>query len=115
MDDYQEGEKFVSLCAHCEKRVSATLKSETLSLCDGAEEVKNVLVDICSECGNMTAIPAKSLPSIQQAMKKLVESGVVTERSEITVELKSNVDRQKRLDNMSRADQLEEYPLVAAE
>ncbi len=109
MSDYRVGLKLDSVCAHCETSVRATLTSVTLSLCEGSEEVENVLVLICDECGNMTGIPARSLPPIQQAMKRLVESGVVTDRSDIPVELKSKVDEKK-----SELDYPQEYPLVAA-
>ena len=77
------------------KSVSATLTKVTLSLCEGLEEVERVLVDICDECGNMIAIPARSLPPIQQAIKNLIESGTVSDYNKITTELKSKVDVRK--------------------
>ena len=98
MLDYREGVKSSSLCAFCEKGVTATLTSETLSLCKGLEEVKNVLIDICDECGNIASIPHRSVSPIQQAMKRLVESGVASEPGKIPVELKSRVDAKKSRD-----------------
>ena len=75
MADYTEGKKLISRCAYCEKRVSSTLTYETVSLCEGLEEVENVLLRVCDECGNMCSIPHKFVFPIQQAMKRLVESG----------------------------------------
>ena len=95
MLDYREGAKSPGPCAFCKKIVPTTLKSETLSLCEGLEEVENVLVDVCDECGNMTSIPARSEPPIQQAYKKFIESGVVPESGELNIELKSIVDARK--------------------
>ena len=115
MNEYQEGTKSSSPCAFCDKIVPATLTNVTLSLCKGLEEVENVLVRICDECGNKIAVPAQSLPSIQQAMKRLVESGVESDRGNIPVELKSIVEREKRLNREIRPDYQEEYPLEAAE
>ena len=62
------------------------------------EEVKNVLIDICDECGNITSIPHRSVSPIQQAMKRLVESRVASEPGKIPVELKSRVDPKKSRD-----------------
>ena len=113
MTNYREGANINSVCAYCEKGVTATLTNVTLSLCDGLEEVENVLVDICDQCGNMVSYPAQSLSPIQQAHKKLVESGGVSDSSEITIELKSIVERKKGLDKESESDYQHEYPLRA--
>ena len=104
MIDYREVANINSVCAYCEKGGTATLTNVTLSLCDGLEEVENVLVDICDKCGNMVSYPAQSLSPIQQAHKKLVESGSVSDSSEITIELKSIVERKKGLDRESGSD-----------
>ena len=110
---YREGAKSASLCAFCEKKVDVTLTSETLSLCNGLEEVENVLVNICDECGNIASTPHRSVFPIQQAMKRLVESGVVSERGEIPVELKSKVDAENSRKKESEPDNQHEYPLQA--
>ena len=115
MNNYQEGAKGASLCASCGKRVAVTLTNETISLCEGLEEVENALVRVCDECGNMTAIPARSLLPVQEAFKKLFDSKAVSDYSEITIELKSKVDARKELDKKSEPDYHEEFPLVAAE
>ena len=113
MLDYREGVKSPSLCAFCEKGVTATLTSETLSLCKGLEEVENVLIEVCDECGNIASIPHRSVSLIQQAMKKLVESGVASELGKIPVELKSRVDAENSRKKESEPDYQHEYPLQA--
>ena len=114
MIEYQEGAKVNSVCAYCEKSVTSTLTKVTLSLCEGLEEVDNVLVDVCDECGNMCSIPHQSVLPIQEGMKKLVESGAVTDRGDIPVELKSVVDSRKSLPSKTEQNYPQEYPLVAA-
>ena len=111
MIDYREGVKSPSLCAFCEKGVTATLSSETLSLCKGLEEVENVLIEICDECGNIASIPHRSVPPIQQAMKKLIESGVASELGKIPVELKSRVDTKKSHIRESEPVYQHEFPM----
>ena len=115
MFDYREGAKNQVPCAFCNKIVSATLKNETLSLCQGLEEANNVLVNICDECSNIVSTPARSVTPIQNAIKRLIESGGVSDSSEITIELKSIVERERKLDRESQPDIQQEYPLVAAE
>ena len=114
MIDYREGAKINSACAYCEKSVASTLTNETLSLCEGLEEVENVLVRVCDECGNMVSIPARSEPPIQEAYKKLIDSGLVPESGEITTELKSLVEARKSSNKISGRNSQQEYPLVAA-
>ena len=114
MSDYREGEKGPGPCGYCNKVVPTTFANVTLSLCEGLEEVENSLVMVCDECGNMTGIPAQSLPPLQQAYKKLVESGAVPGYDQITTELKSKVDARKNSNNNIGQDYPQEYPLVAA-
>ena len=110
---YREGAKIGSLCANCGKKVSATLKNETLSLCKGLKEVENALVLACDECGNMTGIPAKSMLPIQQAAESLIDSKQVSKIEEVTVELKSLLNKEKFHDKESRPDYQHEHPLQA--
>ena len=113
MYNYQKGTKINSLCVFCEKRVISTFTNETLSLCNGLEEVENVLVRVCDECGNIASIPHRSVAPIQQVMKKLVESGAVSDVGEITTELKSHVDARGVRDPRSNSDYKYE-PIAAA-
>ena len=113
MYKYQEGAKSMAVCPYCEKSVTATLTNETLSLHKGLEEVKNVLIDICDECGNIASIPHRSVSPIQNAMKRLVESGFASEPGKIPVELKYRVDAKKSRDKESEPDYQHEYPMRA--
>ena len=113
MFNHQDGSKSVSLCSNCGKRVPATLKNETVSLCEGLEEVENVLVVVCDECGSMTALPARSSPPVQDAFKRLIDSKAVSNYGEITIELKSQVDARKELNKKSEPDYQKDYPLQA--
>lgn len=115
MYDYREGAKINSACSHCNKIVTSTLTKETLSLCKGLEEAEDVLVRICDECGNIVSTPHRSVKPIHNAIKRLIESGGVSDSSEITIDLKSIVERERKLDRESRPDFQQEYSLVAAE
>ena len=95
------------------KSVPATLKSETVSLCEGLEEIENVLLDVCDICGSICSIPYKSLEPIQDATKRLLESKTVSCYGEITVELKSQVDAKKARDPQSDPNHQHEYPMQA--
>ena len=86
------------------KSVPAALTKVTLSLCKGLEEVENILVDICDECGNMIAIPAQSMLPIQQAVEKIIDSELVSKVEEVTVELISLIDRENVGDSASEPD-----------
>ncbi len=114
MNDYQDGIKSPGACGYCNKVVQSTFTKVTLSICEGLGEVENKLVIVCDECGNMIGIPAKSDPPIQQAYKKLIESGMVSDSDEITTELKSKVDARKSSNKSTKEDYPQEYPLVAA-
>ena len=115
MLDYRGGAKNVSLCASCEKSEQATLTNETISIYEGLEEVENVLVRICDLCGNIIAIPARSMLPIKLATEKLLDSEKVSKIEDITVELKSIVDSEKKLKTKSEPDNKQEYPLEAVE
>ena len=113
MIDYREGAKCQAVCGNCGKGVPATLKNETISLCEGLEEVENVLVDICDECGSICSVPHKSVKPLQQAFKRLVDSNSVSGYGEITIELKSQVDAKKSRKKESEPDYQHEYLLQA--
>ena len=113
MLEYRNGAKCTTVCVYCDKSVPATLKSETLSLCRGLKEVENALVLVCDECGNMTGIPAKSMLPIQQAAESILDSKLVAKIEEVTVELKSLLNKEKLHDKESEPDYKHEYPLQA--
>ena len=113
MNDYQKGAKNEALCAYCKKSVPSTLSSETLSICKGLEEVENVLVRLCDKCGNMITIPARSMLPIQQAAERLIDSKLVSKIEEVTVELKTLVDKEKMTNRQTVPDYQYEYPMRA--
>ena len=112
-EERREGAKCEVVCANCKKSVPATLKSETISLCEGLEEIKNVLVDVCGLCGSICSIPYKSIEPIQDASARLLESKAVSRYGEISIELKSQVDAKKIRKKESEPDYQHEYPLQA--
>ena len=113
MIDYREGAKCRVLCANCGKATPATLKNETVSLCEGLEEVENTLVYVCDLCGSMSSVPHKSVGPLQQAFKRLVDSNSVSDYGEITIELKSQVDEKKAGEGQSETDFQHKYPMQA--
>ena len=113
MIDYREGAKCQAICANCGKGVPATLKNETISLCEGLEEVENVLVDVCDVCGSICSIPYKSIEPIQDASARLLESKAVSRYGEISIELKSQVDTKKIREKETEPDYQHEYPWQA--
>ena len=114
MLDYREGAKSATLCENCGTKVPSTLTNETISLCEGLEEIANVLVDICDNCGGICSIPYESIEPVQYAIERLRKSKTVASYGEITIELKSQVDARKSTDKSTKRDYPQEYPLVAA-
>ena len=58
----------------------------------------------------MTAIPARSLPPIHKTIRKLAKSKVVSGSGKVTVDLKSIVDRYRKLRTKSGLDYQLKYP-----
>ena len=80
---------------------------------NGLEEVENVLVDVCDECGNITSFPHQSISPIQQAMKRLVESGIASEVGKIPFNLKSTADSINVSESESMPNYQQDYPIRA--
>ncbi len=113
MNKFFAGTKSTSLCAHCEKKVASTLSYATLSLCEGVESVDNILVYICDECGNLAETPQRSVFPIQQAIKRILESKVVSDTGEITVKVTSVVISKKGIDSKLRSKNIHKYSFHA--
>ena len=109
MIDYREGAKCEAVCANCGTSVPATHKNETISLCEGLEEIETVLSLICDQCGSICAIPYKSVKPIQDAVARLIDSKTVSNYGEITIELKSQADARKELAQKFEPDFQDEY------
>ena len=114
MQEYREGDKIPSICANCNKGVTATLTNETISLCEGLQDIENVIVDICDECGHICSISHEFVKPVQEAVKKLLASKAVSDSGEITIELKSQVDDKKATSSKTERNYPQEYPMVAA-
>ena len=115
MLDYREGAKCQVLCANCRKASPATLKNETISLCEGLEEVENTLVYVCDLCDSMSSVPHKSVGPLQQAFKKLVVSNSMSGYDEITIELKSQAGARKKRAKKSEPEYQHKYPIHVTE
>ena len=113
MPEFKNGLKCKAVCDDCGKSVSATFKNETISLCEGLEEIENVLVVVCNECSGICSIPYKSLEPIQNASERLIKSKTVSGYGEITLELKSQVDKKKAGERQSESDFQHEHPMQA--
>ena len=111
MFEHKHGSKSSSICAVCDKKVPATLKNETISLCEGLEEIEDVLIVVCDECGNICSIPYKSIEPIQDASDRLLESNAVSRYGEIALELKSQVEARRDSESKSELDNQHEYSL----
>ena len=67
----QKSEKIEAICESCSKLVTTTTDRRTIPFSDNAGEVKDILVDVCSECDEVVAIPPKSLPEINQEYQRI--------------------------------------------
>ena len=115
MQEYSNGAKCEAVCANCGTSVPATHKNETVSLCEGLEEIENVLALICDQCGSICSIPYKSVKPIQDAVARLIDTKAVSNYGEITIELKSQADARKEHGKKSEPEYQDEYTQVAAE
>ena len=109
----QEGAKCKAVCSNCGGSVSATHKSETISLCEGLEEIDNVLSVICDKCGSICSIPYKSIEPVQDAIESLIKSKAVSGYGEITIELKSQVEARTVPSDQLKSD-YQYDPIVAS-
>lgn len=57
---YVEGDKSSGICETCKKKVSTYFKKHTL------QNIPDVLVSICQECGNVVGIPAQSIKMLKK-------------------------------------------------
>ena len=109
MLDYREGTKGAALCENCETKAPTTLTNETISLCEGLEEIENVLALICDQFGSICAIPYKSVKPVQDAVARFIVTKTVSNYGKITIELKSQADARKERGKKSEPDFQDEY------
>lgn len=60
-----------AICENCRKLVVTTSVRRTVPFSDNSGVVKNILVDVCSECDEMVAIPPASLPAINKELQRI--------------------------------------------
>lgn len=64
---YNEGDKSKALCSHCEDVVDVTFKYRDVPFSDGIGCAKNILVEVCDDCGTVVSIPRQSIPGIKSS------------------------------------------------
>ena len=64
-------EKFEAICENCCKFVTTNAVRRTVLFSDNSGAVKNILVDVCSECDELVAIPPESLPAINKKYQRI--------------------------------------------
>ncbi|MBB4639299.1 hypothetical protein [Longimicrobium terrae] len=70
MHFWKEGDRSEAICERCEKRVVTRFEPRTLRLEQSAIDVPNVLVGVCTECGETASVPAQSTPKIKEARER---------------------------------------------
>ncbi len=77
-----------AICENCRKFVKTTAVRRTVPFSDNSGEVKDILVDVCSECNEMVAIPPESFDAISkeyQRIKKVQEKFKNQDKENIVV------------------------------
>lgn len=64
---YHVGDVVASNCPHCRKAVQARFEYRTVQLARSRLSVPRVLVDVCSQCSGVIAIPPQSIPQLREA------------------------------------------------
>lgn len=62
------GEKSVSICETCKKRVKTTFQVRDLPMTEPVMVIKDLLVGVCDECDTIVSIPYSSTPQISEAL-----------------------------------------------
>jgi hypothetical protein len=64
---YKVGDIVASTCPHCRTNVQSRFEYRTVHMARTRLRVPNVLVDVCSLCSGVIAIPAQSIPQLREA------------------------------------------------
>ena len=64
---WSAGDIVASNCPHCRKAVQSRFEFRTVRMPRSRLSVPNVLVDVCTLCENMIAIPSQSIPQLREA------------------------------------------------
>ena len=64
---YEAGQKTKAICENCKSAVPSTYDYRDMSFDKGTVRVKDLLVQVCDQCGTPVGIPAQSMPAIKHA------------------------------------------------
>ena len=63
----QAGELMTNTCTHCNRVVRSRLTRRAVNLARTRLVVKDVLVDVCPDCGHMISIQPESVEQLREA------------------------------------------------
>ena len=64
--DWRVGDYAANTCRRCRKMVRTRFELRTVQLARTRLCVRDVLVDVCTECDHMVSIPPQSLPQLRE-------------------------------------------------
>jgi hypothetical protein len=64
---WRVGDFAANTCRRCRKTVRTRFELRTVQLARTRLCVRDVLVDVCTECDHMVSIPPQSLPQLREA------------------------------------------------
>jgi hypothetical protein len=65
--NWRVGDFAANTCRRCRKMVRTRFELRTVQLARSRLCVRDVLVDVCTECDHMVSIPPQSLPQLREA------------------------------------------------
>jgi hypothetical protein len=63
---YKAGDKAAAACPRCRKTVVTRYEYRTVELARTRLSVRDVLVDVCTECDHMISIPRQSVAQLRE-------------------------------------------------
>jgi hypothetical protein len=67
---WKEGDRSRGVCEHCRRLVETRFDRRTVTLKRPRVSAPDVLVAVCTQCGNIVAIPYQSTPRLHEARRK---------------------------------------------
>jgi len=74
MNFYNIGDASKALCGECGKIVPTSFQLRDVPLSDKSKVVKDVLVSVCDNCGQICGLPQQSLSLVQDTIRKSKDS-----------------------------------------
>ena len=74
MKFYNIGDVRKALCNECKDIVPTSFQLRDVPLSDGSKVVKDVLVSVCTDCGQICGLPQQSLSLVQDTIRKSKDS-----------------------------------------